>query len=341
MSTLGRLLHPLPKKDQALLLTLLTYGGNEWESLLKFLPEQQSGALIQKSEKLSELPLEKRVPLFIRELRQLVKFRPLVGLEAVDPTWLVAGFQGESPRTIAVTLMHMPSSVSNQIVSRLPREVQEAMPSRRELSQLPMEILKRVRRQFHDKFATMPVGEEKKEFGFVDVLSLQGPELVTLVRHIGVFELAAQISSTGRRALAQFLKQQPTHLTEELMAVLKNLKSEDLTDRENAEGFIKRIFAQRSNTEELCQKAGLYRLARALEGKSRMFSQQLAQRFPRAHGRLLMEFIQHLSDGGAAESELHHRRVRNQVVDTVLELARRGKLNAAWVEKRPEHEALE
>ena len=36
MSTLGRLLHPLPKKDQALLLTLLTYGGNEWESLLKF-----------------------------------------------------------------------------------------------------------------------------------------------------------------------------------------------------------------------------------------------------------------------------------------------------------------
>ena len=233
MSTLGRMLHPLPKKQQALLLTLLTYGGADWEQLLSFLPEEHPSSIRQKSEKLVELPLEKRVPLFIRELRQLVKFRPLVGLEGVDPTWLVAGFQGESPRTIAVTLMHMPSSVTNQIVSRLPKEVQEAMPSRRELSQLPMDILKRVRRQFHDKFATMPVGEDKQDFGFDDILILQGQELVSLVRQMGVQEMACQLSSTGRRALAQFLKQQPTHLTEELMVALKSLHPDDLTHKEN------------------------------------------------------------------------------------------------------------
>ena len=116
MSNLGRMLHPLNKKQQALVLTLMTYGGSEWENLISFLPDERQNELREKSNRLVEIPLEKRVPLFIRELRQLVKFRPLVGLEGVDPTWLVAGFQGESPRTIAVTLMHMPSSVANQII---------------------------------------------------------------------------------------------------------------------------------------------------------------------------------------------------------------------------------
>ena len=338
MSNLGRMLEPLSKKNQALLLTLLTYGGTNWEQLLAFLPEELHPLLHEKSEKLTDIPLEKRVPLCIRELRQLVKFRPMVGLEGVDPSWLVAGFQGESPRTIAVTLMHMPSSVSNQIVAGLPKEIQSAMPSRRELSQLPMNVLKRVRRQFHDKFAHMPIWKESSDFGFEDLVMLQNQELILLVRQMGIHELACQLSSMGRRALAQFLRQQPGQLADEMMTAIRSVRPEDLIDEKNAQAFLKRNLAQRSNMEELCQKSGLYRLARALIPMNRIFVQQVAQRFPRAHGRLLMEFVRHISDESLHDSQENLQRVRDQMVDLCLELARRGKLNAALVEKRPRHE---
>jgi hypothetical protein len=72
---------------------------------------------------------------------------------------------------------------------------------------------------------------------------------------------------------------------------------------------------------------------------NRVFVQQVAQRFPRAHGRLLMEFVSHISEEDLKDSQENLRRVRDQMVDLCLELARRGKLNAALVEKRPRHEA--
>ena len=338
MSNLGRMLEPMSKKDQALLLTLLTYGGNQWQDLVTYLPEETLSLFEEKSAKLADIPLEKRVPLFIRELRQLVKFRPLKGLEAVDPSWLVAGFQGESPRTIAVTLMHMPSSVSKQIVSGLPKEIQKALPSRRELNRIPMEVLKRVRRQFHDKFAQMPVWQESNDFGFEDIVMLQNQELILLSRQMGVHELACQLSSMGRRALAQFLRQQPGQLADEMMIALKNVRTEDLVDKNNAQAFLRRNLNQRSNMEELCQKSGLYRLARALIPMKRSFVEQVAQRFPRAHGRLLMEFVRHISEEDLKDAHLNLQRVRNQMVDLCLELARRGKLNPILVEKRPRHE---
>ena len=66
MSNLGRMLEPLSKKNQALLLTMLTYGGKKLKDLMVFLPEDVQPLLEEKSEKLTEIPLEKRVPLLIQ-----------------------------------------------------------------------------------------------------------------------------------------------------------------------------------------------------------------------------------------------------------------------------------
>ena len=117
---------------------------------------------------------------------------------------------------------------------------------------------------------------------------LQSQELILLSRQMGVNELACQLSSMGRRALAQFLRQQPGQLADEMMVALRNVTPEDLVTKENAQAFLRRNLAQRSNIEELCQKSGLYRIARALTPMNRTFVEQVAQRFPRAHGRLLL-----------------------------------------------------
>ena len=71
---------------------------------------------------------------------------------------------------------------------------------------------------------------------------------------------------------------------------------------------------------------------------NRTFVEQVAQRFPRAHGRLLLRFVRHISEEHLKDTNDNLYRVRNQMVDLCLELARRGKLNAILVEKRPRYE---
>src|SRR6516164_6415883 len=105
---LGRLLHPLDRRQQTLLLTMLSFGGSQSKELLSLLPDDDAQALAAKAAKLEEIPKEKRVPLMVRELKQTMTFRAVKGLEGVEPSWLSAGFKGESPRIVAIVLMHMP-----------------------------------------------------------------------------------------------------------------------------------------------------------------------------------------------------------------------------------------
>src|SRR4051812_43148644 len=139
---LGRLLHPLDRRQQTLLLTMLSFGGSVSKELFQFLPDDAAAAMASKAAKLDEIPKEKRVPLMVRELKQMMTFRAIKGLEGVEPSWLAAGFKGESPRIIAIALMHMPSSIQKQIVARLPDAVREALPARDQLKQVPMSVVK-------------------------------------------------------------------------------------------------------------------------------------------------------------------------------------------------------
>ncbi|MBM4282738.1 MAG: hypothetical protein FJ137_18970, partial [Deltaproteobacteria bacterium] len=130
---LARLLHPLDRRQQILLLTTMAFSGSQAAELWALLPNDTAGALQEKAHKLDEIPRDKRVPVVVRELKGLMAFRGVKGLDGVEPSWLAAGFKGESPRVIAVALMYLPSSLAKQIVQRLPEHVQRALPTREEL----------------------------------------------------------------------------------------------------------------------------------------------------------------------------------------------------------------
>ena len=183
---LGRVLHPLDQRQQALLLTTLSFGGAGATELFTLLPDEDQQALGEKVGALEEIPRDKRVPLMLRQLRQLMSFRDRKGLEGVEPSWLIAGFRGESPRVVAIVLMHMPSSVSRQLISRLPKAVQKAMPSRSELTGIPLDVVKLVRARFDAKFAAMPMERRSLDaFHFRDLVVLTARELVSLIRKLG------------------------------------------------------------------------------------------------------------------------------------------------------------
>src|SRR5690606_23034190 len=107
----------------------------------------------------------------------MMSFRTSKRLEGVDPSWLIAEYRGASPRTVAIVLLHMPSSVARQITARLPEAVRNAMPSRAELKDVPLEVVKLVRARFDAKFASMPVEHELETLRFADIILLTAREL--------------------------------------------------------------------------------------------------------------------------------------------------------------------
>ena len=56
MASLARLLHPLTRRQQTLLLTMLSFGGSSSIELAGLLPDAEADALRDKAQKLEEIP---------------------------------------------------------------------------------------------------------------------------------------------------------------------------------------------------------------------------------------------------------------------------------------------
>ncbi len=333
---LGRLLHPLDRRQQTLLLTMLSFGGSQGKELLSLLPDDEAGMMAEKARKLDEIPRDRRIPLMVRELKQMMTFRAIKGLEGVEPSWLSAGFKGESPRVIAIALMHMPSSIARQIVARLPDPVRDALPPREELRQVPLSVVKLVRARFDAKFASMPLERDLAELQFRDLVLLTAKELVTVVRHVGADEIACAFLAVGKRALAEFLSKLSPEDAEELIAAVKRTDIKDQMEQKAARGFLGKVLQGFNNTDELFQKAGLYRLARAISIEDPTYVRQISQRFPRPHGRLLGEYLARVRDEELDDGQV--RRLRDQVLDVLVNLSRRGKIEARYGQRPVKYE---
>lgn len=329
---LAPLLHPLDRQQSALLLAILTFGGKENMELFEMLPEELAETLKAKSQKLLDIPTDKRVPLMLRELKRYMQYRHTRGIEGVDASWLAAGFRGEQPRVVAAALMHMPASLARQVAEKLPSELRAALPNRADLAKVPLPILKLVRARYDEKFASMPVLEtELKVMGFREIVVLEGKELVSLTRALGIDELAHAFAAVGKRALAELLGRLPKGNAEELIAAVRRVEAENVEDLKVAQRFLSRVLDGFTHTEELFQKAGLYRMAKSLCFEDEDLVRQVCQRFPRAHGKLLLEYIQKAHELKESWPVEKAYAMQDTILANVKELAGRGKIASKYL----------
>ena len=253
---------------------------------------------------------------------------------------------------IAAVLMYLPSSLSKQIVARLPENVARALPSRSEMKGVPLEVVKLIRSRFEAKFISMPLERELANLAFGDLVLLSAKELIVVVRNIGADEIACAFLAVGKRALAEFLGKLSPSDGEELLAAVRRADLKDSMELKSAQAFLGKILSAGpgrpvgsntsampraggntsgmafANTDELFQKAGLYRLARAISLEEPLAIRQLVQRFPRAHGRLLLDYLERVR-----ERDLDHDsilRLRDQILVVLVNLSRRGKIDARY-----------
>src|SRR5688572_17955463 len=339
------LFYPLPPRLTMLLCTMFTQGGADDMHILDLLSDDDAYALQEKAEQILQIDGEKRAAIVVREIRNQIHFAGSARLEAIDPTWLLAAVKGEQPLTIGIILAQLPASTRGKILSQLPQPVRDRIPTKEDLKSTKLEIMRIVRQKFELKFATMPAPPgEPTNFYFKDIALLEGRELVQLVRALGIEELGAAFLTVGKRKLAELSNSLGRQAAEELIAGIKETDPRDAMDLADATAFLSRMLlglkveedkslnpteAKDHFQRELFQKAGLFRLAKTVRLERPSFVQQLAQRLPRTHGRLLKSYIHRINDGPLDEVKL--RRLQDLVLYRVEKLAARGKVNPRYL----------
>lgn len=336
------LFYPLSPRLTMLLTTIFTHGGKEDLHLLDLLPDDDMYTLREKAEALLELDGDRRAAVVAREIRRQVQFAGLAGLEAVDPSWLLAGIKGEQPRTIGIVLAQLSAGARSRILAQLPPAVREHIPGRDELKDTRLEMMRIVRQRFETKFVPMqaPPGAPTR-FYFKDITLLEARDLVQLVRALGIEQLAAAFWIIGRRKLAELCARLGPQAAEELVAAVKETAEEDAMALAEANRFLERVLsggrvdgsgpeAKERFQRELFQKAGLFRLAQACREERPSFIQQLAQRIPRSHGQLLKSYVYRLGEVDPIEPAALQR-LQDQVLYRVERLAERGKVNPRYL----------
>lgn len=338
--------YPLSPRQTMLLATIFTQGGADDLPMLELLADDDAFLLQEKAEQILQIDGPKRVAIVVGEMRRQIQFAGIAGLEAIDPTWLLSGIKGEQPLTIGIVLAQLNQTARSRILSNLPPAIRAKVPGREDLKNTRLEVMRVVRQKFESKFVTMLAPPtEPTAFYFKDVALLDARELVQLVRALGIEELASAFQTVGKRKLAELCTKLGRQAAEELIAAVKETEVRDAMDINDANDFLSKMLlglkldeargispteAKERFTKELFQKAGLYRLAKAVRTERPAFVQQLAQRIPKTHGRLLRNYVYRLNEADELD-EIKLRRLQDLILYRIERLAARGKVNPRYL----------
>ncbi len=262
-----------------LLLTAVTFGGQDSVGIFDHLPDDESALLKHRALELLKIPREKRIPLLVQEIKRLVTTRRNQGW-AADPEALARVLQKERPALVEVVLRALPQGTAQAVRGLLPQAAQAKL-----VREVKPQILNLVRWRLEEA-----VGAGRKPgFKFSDLLLLKSRELLTVCDRLGV------------RALAQAMAGLPSAEREELfnklgpdLRPLAVRASQAAAQRPLSEGDARSLIAMHAGDREpsdAVRSAGAQRLARACLAQSPEFAARIVERHPGAMGQLLVRWI--------------------------------------------------
>jgi hypothetical protein len=319
---------PLDLRETMALLTMLTIGGSHEAVLFEHWPEPGRTRLKEKAAALADIPAEKRVPFMVHEMKRSLAFKGLRGIEKVDPSWLIRGMRGESPRVVATVLIGLPSSTVRSLLKKMPDGVRKKLPPKNEVKSIPMEVVRAVREIFESRFDVMPT-PSRDGFAFRDIIQLEKNDIYRLMRELGLIELGQAFAAVGKIALAELCRRLPRKSAEELIMAVRSASRIDLPDLKTAQRFLSRVVVNFNDTDEFFQKAGLWRLTKCSLMEDEVFRGGFRQRLPREAGRLYDSFFEKTEDFGELD-EGQLQRLQDSVLQSIHALAQRKAISSRW-----------
>ncbi|WAM28886.1 hypothetical protein [Myxococcus sp. NMCA1] len=272
----------LNKRQSMLLLTAVTFSGQESLGALEHLPEEEGALLRHRAQELLQIPREKRIPALVQEIKRLVKDRR-GQLWSAEPERLAALLQRERGALMEVVLRALPGTLAEAVRAHLP-------PSRVKLTrEVRPQVLDIVRWKLEELFAREVAGQQAAGFKFADVLQLQQRELLTMCDRLGARVLGPALAGLPDAEREAMLEQLPPDL--KLLATKavaanapRKLPEEDARAQlEPHEGLTRPAVALRS--------AGAQRLARACVAQSPEFAARMLEKYRGEFGSLLAKWV--------------------------------------------------
>ncbi|HYH95824.1 hypothetical protein [Hyalangium sp.] len=288
----------LNKRQTMLLLTAITFGGQEGVASLEHLAPEEGELLHHRAQEIMQIPREKRIPLLVQEIKKLVKDRR-GQLWSAEPEKLAALIQKERGALAEVVLRALPSVLAEAVRTLLP--------------QRPVKLAREVRPQVLDIIRWKLEERLKRSSGaqatfkFTDVLMLQPRELLTVCDRLGARVLGP--------ALAGLPDAQRDGLIAALPPDIKALASKAVqanAPRKLPEEEAKEQLAVHDGLKNLAgaiRSAGTQRLARACVSQSAEFAARMLERHRGDFGSLLAKWVRderskptsRMTDGGRAD----------------------------------------
>ncbi|MCP3163881.1 hypothetical protein [Myxococcus qinghaiensis] len=272
----------LNKRQSMLLLTAVTFGGQESLGAMEHLPTEEGELLRHRAQEILQIPRDKRIPALVQEIKRLVKDRR-GQLWTAEPERLAALLQRERGALMEIVLRALPSAMAEAVRVHLP-------PSRVKLTrEVRPQVLDIVRWQLEEALARESSASQSAGFKFSDVLMLQQRELLTVSDRLGARVLGP--------ALAGLPDAERETLLEALPPDLKLLASKSVAanaprklPEEDARAQLE-IHDGLKNPAGSIRSAGVQRLARACVAQSPEFAARMLEKYRGEFGSLVAKWV--------------------------------------------------
>ncbi len=264
-----------------MLLTAITFGGQEGVAALEHLPEEEAELLQHRAQEILQIPRDKRIPLMVQEIKRLVKDRR-GQLWSADPERLAGLLKRERAALVEVVMRALPAPLAEAVRTHLPN-----MGKVKLTREVRPEVLDIVRWKLEERLSRE--ASAHVPFKFTDVLLLQTRELLTMCDRLGARVLGPALAGIpdGEREPAFVVL--PPHLRQlATRAVTAN------APRKLAEEDARAQLEQYGGMENLAaaiRSAGVHRLARASVAQSAEFASRLVEKHRSEFGQVLARWV--------------------------------------------------
>ncbi|WP_338867511.1 hypothetical protein [Myxococcus stipitatus] len=272
----------LSKRQSMLLLTAVTFGGQECLGAMEHLPAEEGDLLRHRAQELLQIPRDKRIPALVQEIKRLVKDRR-GQLWGAEPERLAALLQRERGALMEIVLRALPAGLAEAVRAHLP-------PTRVKLTrEVRPQVLDIVRWKLEETLARESGASQSAGFKFADVLMLQQRELLTVCDRLGARVLGpalAGLPDAEREALLESLPPDLKLLASKSVAANAPRKLPEEDARAQLE-----LHDGLTNPAGSIRSAGVQRLARACVAQSPEFAARMLEKYRGEFGGLIAKWV--------------------------------------------------
>ncbi len=288
----------LNKRQTMLLLTAVTFGGQEGVAALEHLGDDEGEVLRHRAQELIQIPREKRLPLLVQEIKRLVKDRR-GQLWSAEPEKLAALIQRERGALAEVVLRALPAVLAEAVRAHLP---QRPVKLTREVRPQVLDIIRWKLEERLSRSAGAQVS-----FKFTDVLQLPPRELYTVCDRLGARVLGPALAGLQESQREAIVAPLPPDMKQLVAKAVQANAPRKLPEEEAKEQL--GVHDGLKNLAHAIRSAGTQRLARACVAQSAEFAARMLERHRGEFGSLLAKWVRderskpvsRTTDGGRAD----------------------------------------